>query len=131
MTEIAELGRQGASPALRVSSRLYSNALYLWGNAVVTAVAGLGFWALVAGLRNSEEVGLGAAAASAMMLLIMLSNLGLGSGLIRFVPEAGAKASLLMNAAFSLGVLVAAAAAALFLLGLPLWAPALRFLRDP
>src|SRR3990172_2548442 len=127
-TEIS--GRRGPSTAGDRGSRLYANAAYLWGNTALTALAGLGLWVIVASLRDADEVGAGAAAASAMMLLVTLSNLGLGSGLIRFLPEAGGEAARLMNAAFSLGALVAAAASTLFLLGLPLWAPRLGFLRD-
>jgi len=131
MAETAQIHRPEplfATP--EVSSRLYSNALYLWGNTVMTAAAGLGFWAFVVGRRDSEDVGLGVAAASAMMLLVMLSHLGLGSGLIRFVPEAGSRAPLLMSAAFSLSALMATAASAIFIVGLPLWAPRLQFLRE-
>src|SRR3990172_5836399 len=108
-----------------LGSRLYANAAYLWGNTALTALAGLGLWVVVASLRDSDQVGAGAAAASAMMLLVTVSHLGLGSGLIRFLPEAGGEAARLMNAAFSLGALVAGVASALFLLGLPLWAPRL------
>lgn len=121
---------ENPTPVRGLGSRLYSNAIYLWGNTTLTALAGLGVWVIVAGLRDSEQVGLGATTVSAMMLLVMFSHLGLGSGLIRFVPEAGRKAPLLMNAAFCLGTLVAGAMALVFLLGLPLWAPRLGFLRD-
>ncbi len=131
MTRAAEpSGGRGPSPEGNPGSRLYANAAYLWGNTALTALAGLGLWVIVASLRDTDQVGAGAAAASAMMLLVMLSHLGLGSGLIRFLPEAGGEAACLMNAAFSLGALVAGAASALFLLGLPLWAPRLGFLRD-
>lgn len=131
MTQTADLYTSEAPPSGQgFPSRLYTNAMFLWGNTVMTAVAGLGFWALVAGLRDSEDVGLGAAAISAMMLLVMLSHLGLGSGLIRFLPGAGRQASQMMNAAFSLGAIVAGLSSALFLLGLPLWAPRLQFLRE-
>src|SRR3972149_11987377 len=131
MTRAAEpSGRRGPLAEGNLGSRLYANAAYLWGNTALTALAGLGLWVIVASLRDTDQVGAGAAAASAMMLLVMLSPLGLGSGLIRFLPEAGGEAARLMNRAFSLGALVAGAASALFLLGLPLWAPRLAFLRD-
>ena len=133
MPPTAELCPPGAAAARRrPRPRLYTNAIYFWGNTAITALAGLGVLALFAALRDSEEVGLGTAAASVMMLLVMLSHLGLGSGLIRFVPEAGRQGPMMVNTALSLGALLGAVTSAVFLLGLPLWAGRLRFLgHDP
>ena len=133
MPSTAELCPPGATAAWRrPRPRLYTNAIYFWGNTAITALAGLGVLALLAAQRNSTEVGLGTAAASAMTLLVMLSHLGLGSGLIRFVPEAGRQGPLMVNTALSLGALLGAVTAAVFLLGLPLCAGQLQFLsHDP
>src|SRR4030067_3191464 len=111
MTRAAEPpGRRDRSREGDLGSRLYANAAYLWGNTALTALAGLGLWVIVASLRDTDQVGAGAAAASAMMLLVMLSHLALGSGLIRVLPEAGGGAARLMNAAFRLRALVAGGA---------------------
>jgi O-antigen/teichoic acid export membrane protein len=109
---------------------LYANALYLWASAGLTAVSGLAFWALVARLYSAHDVGLGSAALSALSLLAMFSHLGLGLGLIRFLPEAGPRGPRLANAVFTTSAVAAVVLAAVFLLGLPLWAPSLDFLLE-
>jgi len=68
---------------------LYANAFYLWVNAAGAAVAGFAFWALVARLYDADDVGLGSAALSIVVLLATFSHLGLGMGLIRFLPDSG------------------------------------------
>lgn len=134
----AEAGVEAASAAQRLGgilrrllgTRLYANAFYLWANAVVTSASGLIFWVVVARLYDAEDVGLAAAAVSALMLLGVVSNLGLGLGLIRFLPETGDRAGSLLNGSFTLGALAATATATAFLVGLPLWSPSLAFLRE-
>jgi O-antigen/teichoic acid export membrane protein len=111
-------------------SPLYANALCLWASAGLTAVSGLAFWALVTRLCDAGDVGLGSAALSAVSLLALFSHLGLGLGLIRSLPEAGARGPRLTNAVFTTSALSAAALALVFLLGLPLWAPSLEFLLE-
>jgi len=109
---------------------LYANALYLWASAGLTAVSGFAFWALVARLYSAHDVGLGSAALSALSLLAMFSHLGLGLGLIRFLPESGARGARLANAVFTTSAAAAVVLATVFLLGLPLWASSLDFLRE-
>src|SRR3972149_3599867 len=109
---------------------LYANALYLWASAGLTAVSGFAFWALVARLYSAHDVGLGSAALSALSLLAMFSHLGLGLGLIRFLPEAGPRGPRLANAVFTTSAVAAVVLAAVFLLGLSVWAPSLDFLLE-
>jgi O-antigen/teichoic acid export membrane protein len=109
---------------------LYANALYLWASTGVTAVSGLVFWTLVARLYSTDDVGLASAALSALSLLAMLSHLGLGLGLIRYLPESGSRGPRLANAVFTTSAAVSVVLAAVFLLGLPLWASRLDFLRE-
>jgi O-antigen/teichoic acid export membrane protein len=107
---------------------LYTSAFYLWANAIVAAVAGFAFWALVARVYNADDVGLGSAALSALSLLAMFSHLGLGLGLVRFLPESGPRGPRLANAVFTSSTAVAVALTTVFLLGIPLWTPRLDFL---
>src|SRR3990172_2254967 len=88
-------------PALKhlLAMPLYTNVLYLWGNMLVVAVGGLGFWALVAALYRPDQVGLAAAAISALSLLAMISTVGLGMGLVSYLPRAGQRAPALLNSA--------------------------------
>lgn len=126
---LRRLGGLGLRLAEGMRSPLYTNAFVLWASTAVASVCGFAFWALVARLYEAEEVGLGAAAVSALMLVGALSTLGLGMGLIRFLPDAGERGPALVNGALAAGALVAVLAAAVFLIGIPLWAPDLGFLR--
>jgi len=134
------VGERGISPAdvLTQTRRavqvlrtpLFTNAFYLWGNVAGAALGGFVFWALVARLYDADEVGLGTAALSIVTLLAMLSHLGLGMGLIRFLPESGEGGPRLANAVFTISAIGAVVSSFVFLVGVPLWAPSLGFLRE-
>jgi O-antigen/teichoic acid export membrane protein len=64
------------------------------------------------------------------MLLREVGSLGLGLGLIRFLPDASRRSVSLLNGTFTLAALLAAAVTMVFLIGIPLWTPSLGFLRD-
>ncbi len=119
------------SPALKrlLAMPLYTNVLYLWGNMLVVAIAGLLFWALVAALYPPDQVGLAAAAISALSLLAMVSTLGLGMGLVSYLPRSGQRAPALLNSALLASSAGAILLAAVFLAGVSLWSPELQFLR--
>jgi O-antigen/teichoic acid export membrane protein len=127
---VRRVGRAGLRLGGRLRAPLYANAFYLWASTAVASVCGLAFWAAVARLYEAEVVGLGAAAVSALMLLGALSSLGLGMGLIRFLPEAGEGGPALVNGSLVAGALAAGLAGAVFLVGIPVWAPQLGFLRS-
>lgn len=76
------------------------------------------------------QVGIGSALVAASMLVGALANLGLGVGLIRYVPEAGEKAGRLINASFTLAGVVAVAGSLVYLAGAGYWSPALTFVRE-
>jgi O-antigen/teichoic acid export membrane protein len=109
---------------------LYANAFYLWANTAGTALAGFAFWALTARLYDAHEVGVGSAAFSTLALLSLLSHVGLGLGLIRFLPEAGTGGPRLTNAVFTASAAGAVISSTVFLIGVPFWAPSLDFLRE-
>jgi O-antigen/teichoic acid export membrane protein len=121
---------QGRRAIYLLRTPLFTNAFYLWANAAGAAVAGFAFWALVARLYDADEVGLGSAALSIVTLLAMFSHLGLGMGLIRFLPQSGEGGPRLANAVFTTSVVGAVVSSAVFLVGVPLWAPSLDFLRE-
>ena len=138
--EELSVGERGISPAAVLTqgrravyllrTPLFTNAFYLWVNAAGAAVAGFAFWALVARLYDTDEVGLGTAALSIVTLLAMFSHLGLGMGLIRFLPESGAGGPRLANAVFTTSAVAALVSSVVFLVGVPLWARSLDFLRE-
>lgn len=109
---------------------LYSNAFYLMLHSGTNAILGFFFWVIVARLYTVEDVGLGSALISAALLLSFIGSLGLGYGLIRFLPNAGDRSPALINSALTLATLVSVAIAVVFLAGLSWWSPVLRFVRD-
>src|SRR3990172_10538315 len=126
--QVASARRIAASlPVARrlLAMPLYHNAIYLWGNMLVVAAAGLLFWALSAAVYPASEVGLAAAAISALTLLAMVSTLGLGMGLLSYLPRAGDGAPLLLNSALVASGACGLLLAAVFPAGLPLWSPEL------
>lgn len=131
MTQTADPYSLEVPPSDRGSlSRLYATAFYLWIGAAGAALTGFVFWALVARLYDADDVGLGSAALSTLTLLSMLSHLGLGLGLIRFLPESGGRGPRLANAVLTGSAASALVASTVFLVGVPLWAPSLGFLRE-
>lgn len=109
---------------------LYSNAIYLMIARVGTPLLGFAFWVIVARLYSPEDVGLASATIAAMMLLTAFSHLGLGYGLIRFLPHSGKSANSMINTCFTICTLTSIAVALTFIAGLSFWAPALLFLRQ-
>jgi O-antigen/teichoic acid export membrane protein len=109
---------------------LFSNALYLMIVSAVSALFGFAFWLIAARFYSPTDVGLASAAISGASLLAMLANLGLGHGLIRFLPHSGKNANSLINSCFSLGSLTSLVLALIFLGGINLWSPALVFIKE-
>ena len=120
--------RQGLKDLLNIP--LYANSVYLMMNAATGAVLGFIFWIVAARLYSSEDVGLASALISAAVLLTFIASFGLGIGLIRFLPSAGSESPKLVNSCFTMTGLAAVGLAVVFLIGLPLWSPALNFVRE-
>jgi O-antigen/teichoic acid export membrane protein len=122
ITKIMHLAGQFQAP-------LYKNAFYIIINSVLTGIVGLIFWILAARFYHTEDVGLASAVISAMMLLALLSTLGLDYGLIRFLPDSGKDANIMVNSCLTINGLVSIIVALIFIAGLGFWSPALLFLR--
>lgn len=109
---------------------LYSNAFYLMVANAVAALCGFAFWIIAARFYPAEAVGLASAVIAAMRLLATFASLGLGYGLIRFLPLSGRKAHSLLNSSFTISILAALSISFVFIGGLGVWSPALLFLRQ-
>lgn len=109
---------------------LYANAYYLMANTAVNSLSGFIFWTVAARFYDSNNVGVASAIISSALFLATLSNLGLGIGLIRFLPEAGDGDRSLLDSSLTFVSVVSLAVALMFLVGLPFWSPALSFLHD-
>ncbi|MFC1950469.1 oligosaccharide flippase family protein [Chloroflexota bacterium] len=112
-----------------IKSPLYKNSFFLIANTMVTSGLGFFFWMVVARFYTEAEVGWGAAIISAMIFLALLSRLGFGAVLIRFLPKAE-KPIDIINSCFTLTGIVALTLAAIFVSGLDLWSPAISFVKD-
>ncbi len=117
--------------AINFTSRLFSNSIYLILNSGIGAGLGFFFWLIAARLTTADQVGIASALISAAGLLSFFGSLGLGYGIIRFLPSSKAPVRFINNA-----LTMAAAATVListiFILGLPLWHPTLaEFNRNP
>ena len=121
--------RLGAAVADHLRDPMRRSAYALILATGLTSGLGLVFWAMAARWLPTATVGLGAALVSVMALLANLSTLGLRNGLIRFLPAAGAASRRLIISCYALCAVTAVLAAGIFLLGQPLWAPRLEFLR--
>jgi len=116
-----ELRRQIGQP-------LYRNSLFLMGNTVVLTGLGFVFWIVVARFYTEAEVGLGSAIISSVMLLALVSGLGLDAALIRFLPKAARPVDM-VNSCFTLVATTALVVSGIFIAGLPVWSPAVDFIR--
>lgn len=111
-------------------STLYTNAFFLSLKSLSNALLGFLFWNLMARTFTPAQVGVGSALIAASNLIGALANLGLGVGMIRFVPEVEDRAKQLINSAFTLALIVGVAGSLVFLAGLDFWSPALVFLKE-
>ncbi len=111
------------------SNSIYRNSFFLLANTVLTSGLGFFFWMLVAHFYNVADVGTAAALISAVNLLSMLSLVGLGDAIIRFLPSSE-KPTEMINSCITLSATCAVALAAIFIAGMGLWSPALIFIRE-
>jgi O-antigen/teichoic acid export membrane protein len=104
---------------------LFKNSYFLMANTAVTSIFGFIFLIVVARSFETADVGLASALIAALGLLSILSNLGLGIGLIRFLPGAKDNGNSMINTCFTLSGLASVVIAIIFLAGLEFWSPAL------
>jgi O-antigen/teichoic acid export membrane protein len=130
VTDVVATATSRARLKSLLSIPLYSNAIYLVVANAANALLGFAFWIVAARLYTTEDVGLASATISAVFLLTMLANLGLGYGLIRFLPNAGRNTSNMINSCFTIGGLTSIVTSLIFMAGLGFWSPALLSIRS-
>jgi O-antigen/teichoic acid export membrane protein len=97
----------------------------------VTSLLGVAFWALAAHSYSAHEVGLNAAAISAMTLVSGLCSLGLSAVLVRYLPIAGTATSKLISASYGLTGALSLIFGAGVALTSDIWSPSLSYLSAP
>ncbi len=108
---------------------LRRNSMFLIMTNGTSALLGFLFWTVAARLYSPTAVGLGTALVSAASWLAALSGVGLGVGLVRYLPEREDKTGMI-NSCLTIVSLLAAVLALAFVAGLPLWSPALSFMGE-
>ncbi len=107
-----------------LQSSLHVSSFYLIATNVVNAGFGFFFWAGAARWYDPREVGLAAAAVSAIGLLAMVSTLGLDFAIVRFLPSATDRQAII-NSSLTIGAGAALVLSCVFWGGAGIWAPAL------
>ena len=110
-------------------TKMLRNSLFLMASAGLTAGIGFIFWALVAHLYSSTQIGLATTLLSAISLISFLSTFGFGNTMIRFQAEGAARhrqvsvmLALVAGASFALGTG--------YVLAVKVISPDLSFIRD-
>ncbi len=123
-------GNRLAAVRDHLNTPLFRNAYALIVNTGITALLGFAYWVAAARLFSTRDVGLAAAAISAMTLLAGISLFNLEAVMVRFIPVAGRQTRKLVGAVY-LGCTVAAiVVATVFIAGLQIWEPSLEFLAE-
>lgn len=110
-------------------TKMLRNSLFLMASAGLTAGIGFLFWALVAHLYSSTQIGLATTLLSAISLISFLSTFGFGNTMIRFQADGAARHR-------QVSVMLALVAGASFVLGtgyilaVKVISPDLAFIRD-
>jgi O-antigen/teichoic acid export membrane protein len=98
----------------------YRGSYALVANTVGTNVIGAVFWVVAARLYGPESLGRAAALISGLMLVALISQLNLGSTLMRFLPQMGAvSAGRLIRWSYLVTSLTALVGSAIFVIVLP------------
>lgn len=108
---------------------LYRNSIYLMLSTAVMAFFGFFFWIINARLFTPEQVGIATTLISVMTLISSFSLLGLGNGLIRYLPSSKRK-NKKINTAFSIVALASFAMSVIYLLFINIFSPKLLFIRE-
>ena len=111
-----------------MSDSLYKNSIYLMLSTGIMSVFGFIAWTIVSKLYTAEQVGLATTIISVMGLITSFGLLGLGSGLIRFLPTSERKNDKI-NTIFTLASLITIIVTVIFLLGLKGFSPSLLIIK--
>lgn len=107
---------------------LYDNAFYLMLNTGLTSLLGFVYWNIMAHYFTRYEVGIGSALISASSLMAIIASLGLGIGLIRYMPEMASKKIKFINLVYTLSGITAIIIAIIYLMWVKYWSPPLSFI---
>ena len=124
MAEVKKINWESMRKVLNGEDSLLVNSFFLF--AILMFSSGFGFvvWLAVSRLYPPDEVGLATTIISTSQFLTGLAGLGLGMGLIKFLPAAEQPVRMI-NTALFFTVVVSMLASVVYVLGAPLWSPSL------
>ncbi len=108
-----------------MQSSLLKNAYYLMVGTGINSILGFTFLLIAANLFEVDAVGQSSAALSFLGLLALISELGVGIALIRFLPSAGSRSRNLINTAFTLCSASSIIFGVIVIIGMLIWIPEL------
>src|SRR3990170_2160293 len=114
---------------LLANDSLYRNSIYLMLSTAVMAFLGFFFWIINARLYSAEQVGIGTTLISIMPLISSFSILGLGNGLIRYLPTSERK-NKKISTSFTIVILISILISVIYLIFLKTFSPKLLFVRE-
>lgn len=121
---------QNTYASRHLATPLFKNAYFIMAGSALTSI--FGFLSLLVATRlfSVEAVGLTTAAISALGIIAIFSELGLGIGLIRFLPWSGKNGNNMLNSCLTLCGLTSIVLSIIFLSGIRIWSPALLLIRQ-
>lgn len=124
MVKIEMINRESIRKVLNGEDSLLVNSFFLF--AILMFSSGFGFlvWLAASRLYVMDEVGLATTVISTSQLLTGLAGLGLGMGLIKFLPDAEQPARM-VNTALVFTVGISILASLVYVAGAPFWSPSL------
>ena len=108
---------------------LYRNSIYLMSSTAVMTIIGFFFWIISARFYTSEQVGIGTTLISIITLVSGFSFLGLGTGLIRYLPTSNRKDKKI-NTAFTLVMIMSLVVSLIYLTFMKTFSPKLLFVKE-
>jgi O-antigen/teichoic acid export membrane protein len=106
---------------------LLVNSIFLFGILIASSAFGFLVWTVATRFYVPDDVGLATVVISTSQLLTGLSGLGLGMGLIKFLPACDRPVRMI-NTALLFTIAAAFVASLVYLLGARFWSPSLAFL---
>lgn len=114
---------------LFANDSLYRNSIYLMLSTGVMAFFGFFFWIINTRLFTPEQVGIGTTLISVVALISSFSLLGLGNGIIRYLPTSDRKNNKI-NTVYTLVGLISIIISLIYLYYIKTFSPALLFVRE-
>jgi len=102
---------------------LFVNSAFLIMNTLAGSFLGFLFWVLTTRRYSPAQVGSGSAYIAAMTLLVSLSEMGLGTVLIRFTPSMRSNQADFVNASLTTVASSTLLTTLVFVIGIPIWSP--------